>query len=102
VEGFAKVGTTGDLKPGDMKVVRTPKGKRLLIHAAGKFYAIDPECTHQGCDLADGSLSGTTLTCACHFAEFNVVTGQVEGGPAPEPVKTYAVNVVGDEVWVAA
>ena len=102
MEGFAKVGTTGDLKPGAMKVVRTPKGRRLLVNAAGKFYAIDPACTHQGCDLGDGSLEGTTVTCPCHFAEFDVTTGEVEGGPAPEPAKTYMVNVVGNEVWVAA
>jgi 3-phenylpropionate/trans-cinnamate dioxygenase ferredoxin subunit len=101
MEGFAKVGMTRDLAPGTMKVVRTPGGKRLLVNAAGSFYAIDPDCTHQGCDLVDGALSGTSVTCPCHFARFDVVTGQIVGGPATEPVQTYEVKVVGDEVWVA-
>ena len=102
MDGFAKVGVASDLRPGRMKVVRTPAGKRLLINAAGRYYALSPECTHQGCDLADGDLAGTKLTCICHFAEFDVVTGQVRAGPAPEPVRTYEVRMAGDEVWVAA
>jgi 3-phenylpropionate/trans-cinnamate dioxygenase ferredoxin component len=101
MEGFTNVGTTKTLGTGKMRVVRTPGGKRLLLNVAGQYYAIAAECTHQGCDLVDGILEGAKLTCVCHFAEFNVVTGAVEGGPAPEPIGVYLVRVEGDSVWVA-
>ena len=88
------------LKPGNMKVVRTPSGKRLLVNVGGKVHALATDCTHQGCDLADGSLEGGRLTCMCHFAEFDAATGRVLAGPATEPVRSYQVELRADGVWV--
>ncbi len=101
MEGFAKVGNTSVLSPGTMKLVRTPNGKRLLVNLRGKYYALAPECTHQGCSLVDGKLEGDSVFCFCHFAEFKVTTGQVLEGPAEEPLKTYEVRIEDSELWVA-
>ena len=46
-------------------------------------------------------LDGFALECAKHGAQFDVRTGKVLAPPALIPVKTFQVQVVGDEVQVA-
>ncbi len=65
-----------------------------------KYYAFDDTCTHEQCSLADGDLSGTVIICPCHDGEFDVTTGEVLDGPPEEPLLTYPVRVVGDEVQI--
>ena len=78
-----------------------PSGTRVLLaNVGGTFYAIDNTCTHMGCSLSDGRLDGTVVQCACHGSRFEVSTGDVVGGPAQRPVRSYPVQVVGDEVEV--
>jgi nitrite reductase/ring-hydroxylating ferredoxin subunit len=45
-------------------------------------------------------LTGTTVTCVCHGAEFDVRTGKVLAPPATVPVKVYAVQVAGDSLQI--
>ncbi len=64
------------------------------------YYAFDDTCTHEQCSLADGDLSGTTIICPCHDGEFDITTGEVLDGPPEEPLLTYPVKVVGDEIQI--
>ena len=98
--GFVQVAKVGDIGPGDMKLVTSGDRALVLINVEGALYAMDNECTHAGCDLADGELEGNLLECICHGSRFNVMTGAVENPPAEEPVQTYAVRIDGDDVLV--
>ena len=98
--GFVKAAKVGELGPGDMKLVEAGDRVLVLINVEGVLYALDNECTHQGCDLADGELEGNILECSCHGSRFNVMTGAVENPPAEEPVQTYAVRIEGEDVLV--
>jgi nitrite reductase/ring-hydroxylating ferredoxin subunit len=72
----------------------TVNGNRIAVAKVGDdFYAFGDTCTHQGCSLAQGQLSGTTVTCPCHGSEFNVTTGEVLHGPAREPVRSYRIRL---------
>ncbi len=65
----------------------------------GKFYAIDNVCAHQHfAMLHQGILEDLTVTCPMHGWTFSLETGRATVGSGR--VKTYAVKVVGDEVWV--
>jgi len=66
----------------------------------GRLYAFDDAGTHQGCSLANGDLDGTTLTCACHGARFDVTSGAVLHGPAERPVRSRTVQVEGDDLLI--
>lgn len=78
-----------------------PKVPRIaLANVDGTFYAIDDKCTHLGCSLGDGQLTGTVVRCACHGSQFDVTTGTVIQGPAKTPVQAHASQVVGDDVQV--
>ena len=78
-----------------------PKGLRIaLANVDGTIHAIDDTCTHRGCSLGDGKLTGSVVQCACHGSRFDVTTGAVVGGPAETPVSSYPTQVVGDDVQV--
>ena len=94
------VAKVGELAAGEMKLVEAGERAIVLLNVEGELYALDNECTHAGCDLADGDLEGNILECPCHGSKFNVATGAVENPPAEEPVPTYAVSIEGDDVLV--
>ena len=90
---------------------QVPVGGKLLAEVDGRpialfrlddgFYAIDDVCTHDGGPLAEGELEGAAVRCPRHGARFDVRTGKALGFPAFEPVTTHAVDVRGDDVYVA-
>ena len=86
--------------PAEGELVPITIGDRRLVvlSVEGSVYALDDECTHQQCSLATGELEDSTLICPCHFAEYDVRTGEVLGGPAPRALQTYAANVIDGEL----
>jgi len=66
------------------------------------FYATDDTCTHAQTSLAAGDidLEECTVECPYHASLFDIRTGNVLSLPASKPLKTYRVNVVGDEVFI--
>ena len=85
-----------DLNPGDV-VATDVRGTPIAIaNIAGTYYAFDDTCTHEQCSLADGELSGSTIACMCHGAEFDVRTGKVLAPPAPAPIKVYPIRINGE------
>ena len=79
------------------------RGTRIAVaNVGGTDYAFDDTCTHEQCSLAEGDLAGTTVSCMCHGAEFDVRTGKVLAPPAPLPVKVYRTRVEGDALQIEA
>ena len=95
----AKVSEIPD--PGKMLV---EVGERLvvLIHAAGRFYALDDVCTHDGGPLSEGPLDPDSGTIACprHGARFDIRSGAALTMPATKPTKAHEVKVEGNDVFV--
>ena len=61
----------------------------------GDVVAYSAICTHQGCVVA---AAGSKFECPCHGSVFDAATGDVEVGPALEPLASVAVTVDGDRV----
>jgi 3-phenylpropionate/trans-cinnamate dioxygenase ferredoxin subunit len=72
-----------------------------VFNVDGEFLAIDDTCTHQDASLADGWLEGCTVECPLHASCFDLRTGQPSGPPAKTPVRTHAVSVVDEVVYVS-
>jgi len=71
------VATLGDLWEGDITDVRLGDELILLVHlAGGNIRAYQGYCPHQKTILADGKLDGNILTCAAHFWQFDLSTGE--------------------------
>jgi 3-phenylpropionate/trans-cinnamate dioxygenase ferredoxin subunit len=93
----AKVSEVPD--PGRM-LVEVEDRLVVLVHAAGRFYAIDDVCTHDGGPLGEGELDGFTIACPRHGAKFDVRDGRALTMPATQPTVVHEVKVQGDEVLV--
>ena len=77
------------------------RGKELaLFKVDGKIYCVSNICTHVGGPLSDGDINKTIVTCPWHFAQFDITTGKLISGPAMKDVKSYAVKIDGDDVYV--
>ena len=66
----------------------------------GELYATDNTCSHAFAVLTDGLLDGDIVECPLHGGCFNVKTGEGQGDPVTEDIKTYPVRVVDDNIEV--
>ena len=98
--GFVKVAKSGDISPGQSKLVEVSGKKIALFNVEGSFYAIDDTCTHRGGPLSEGVLEGKQVTCPWHGAIYDVTTGEVLSPPAPQGVARSNVRVEGSDIEV--
>lgn len=97
---IVKVTTIKDIDLGKMKAFKV-EGKEIAIaNVEGEFIAFDDTCTHAYCSLAGSYLEGNTITCYCHGAQFDIKSGDVISGPAQIPLKTYQVQIKGDDLYI--
>ena len=77
-------------------------GKRILLaNVDGHFYATDDTCTHEDASLSTGFLKGEWVKCPLHGSRFNVRNGEVVDEPADVNLRTYAVRIDGNDVWLS-
>ena len=89
-----------ELEDGQGLAVEVDGRSVALFRVGGAFYALGGECTHEGGPLAEGELSGTTVTCPWHGARFDLETGAVRALPAVEDEPVYEVTVHDGGVFV--
>ena len=99
-KNMSKVALVGDLAPGEATVVEADGRCIALFNVEGTYYALDNTCTHRGGPLGEGKLNGSVVTCPWHHGQFDVRTGEVVERPGRGTVKTYRVQVEGDEVFI--
>lgn len=104
---FQKVAKVSEIKEGQMKKMAVGDKTFLIANVGGKFYAMGNICTHEQCHLDEGELEVATLTCPCHFAQFDVHSGKVLRGPnytppdTIEPEPTFEVKIEGEDILLA-
>jgi len=72
----------------------------LLCNVGGDIYAVEDVCTHDGGPLDQGELEENRIMCPRHGATFDVRTGAALTLPAVMPVRTYAVRIEDDAVFI--
>ena len=99
---FHKVGPASDYPDPSSTLVEVDDCVVALIHAAGRFYALDDVCTHDGGPLSDGPLDpdGKTIACPRHGAKFDLATGGAVSMPATKPTTAHEVKVEDGQVLV--
>ena len=98
---FERVATRADVPAGSVGVFQVNGRSIALANLDGeRFYALDNVCTHDNGPLGEGRIQAETVECPRHGARFDVKTGQVRALPAVRPVRTYPVELDGDEVRV--
>ena len=99
-ETFVKVAQTGDLSPGQMKLVELGDERILLVNLNGQYHAVDEVCTHAFAPLSEGDISGAEVECPLHGSVFSAESGEVLSPPADQPLTVYSVRVEGNDVLV--
>ena len=96
------IGTIETLPEGDIRLASMPDGTNLAIYnVGGTIYATADLCTHGEASLSEeGILTGNIVECPWHFGTFDVTDGKPTGMPCTVPLKTFAVKVIEDNVYV--
>ncbi len=95
---FTPVGRADDIPPGEMRPFQVGGEDIAVANVEGAFHAFGDVCTHAFCNLSDGDLEGSTVTCACHGSQFDVTSGAVLRGPAQRPVGSRSLQIQDDDV----
>jgi len=90
---------TSDLAPGSVMCFDHGETGLAVFNIDGQFYVTDDRCTHGLSSLSEGVLMGDEIECSMHFGTFDVKTGQPTGAPCSIALRTYKVEVRGDEVF---
>jgi nitrite reductase/ring-hydroxylating ferredoxin subunit len=96
---FVCAGSLADLKAKGRVVVHGRHSPILVVHDAGRVFALDNRCPHMGFPLDRGSVEDGILTCHWHHARFDLASGCTFDLWADD-VPTCPVEVRGSEVWV--
>jgi nitrite reductase/ring-hydroxylating ferredoxin subunit len=100
--GFVKVAKTGELSPGDKKLVNIGDQRILLVNVDGSYYAVDEVCPHALAFLSMGQLYNDEVVCPLHGSAFDIKTGAVLSPPAMDSLAVYPVKVEGEHILVGA
>jgi 3-phenylpropionate/trans-cinnamate dioxygenase ferredoxin subunit len=92
----------GELGPGEMRLVEAGGRKIGVFNCDGELLAIEDRCSHDDGPLAEGPLdcAAGTVECPRHGSIFDLRSGRPKSLPAYQPVATFPVSVVGDEIVV--
>jgi p-cumate 2,3-dioxygenase ferredoxin subunit len=96
------VGTIADFPEGEIRPATMPDGTNLAIYnVEGALYATADLCTHGEASLSEeGILTGKIVECPWHFGTFDVTDGKPTGMPCTVPLRTFAVKVIENNVYV--
>lgn len=90
----------GELAPGSSKVIDIEGALIAVFNINGEFFAIEDICTHDGGELASGTLIGDQIICPRHGAKFCVRTGEALSAPAYEPTAKFPVRIENGNIQV--
>ena len=99
---LVRVAERAELLAGERKVVEHGEHEVLVLALGDCIYAVGNICTHDEVWLDDGILhpDSCEIECPMHEGRFDLRTGAATHEPAEDPVPTYPVRIVGDEVFV--
>jgi 3-phenylpropionate/trans-cinnamate dioxygenase ferredoxin subunit len=99
VSDWIRVGTRGELLPGEFKVVWDGDVPIAVYNIDGELYAVEDTCTHDGGDLAGGEVFGFEVECPRHGARFDLRSGAVTAPPAVVPIASFPVREADGAIW---
>jgi nitrite reductase/ring-hydroxylating ferredoxin subunit len=98
---FEAVARTPELGPGEVREVEAHGETLALLNVGQTYYALAARCPEDRVNLArDGRLQGDRLECPVDHALYDVRTGRRVAGPAGPGLRTYAIEIDGNEIRV--
>jgi len=98
---FVTVGKADEIAEGEAKAFPVNGQEIAVSRVDGALVAFSDICTHRQCNLSlGGEIEGTTIECECHGSVFDMKTGAVIDGPAPDPIATFEVRDEGGDLQI--
>ncbi len=97
---WIKVAVKSQLQDDEVLGVQVDGHPVALYKDKGEFFATDNVCTHAQALMSEGYLEDGCIECPLHQARFDVRSGKALCAPATVDLKTYAVQIEGDDVYV--
>lgn len=89
-----------DVPAGGAIKVETGNLALAVFNLDGRIYVTDDACTHGPGSLSEGYIEGDVVECNFHNGAFHIPTGAVAAPPCIVPLRTYAVTVERDQVYI--
>lgn len=91
--GWVRVCGRADLLPGEFQLAYDGDTAIAVFNIDGELFAIEDVCTHDGGELAGGTIDGDQVICPRHGARFCVRTGEALSAPAYEPTAKFPLRI---------
>lgn len=100
---MTRVCNVGDVPSNGVKQISLPAfdDEFAVYNLGGDFFVTDDMCTHGMVSLAGGDVEEGQIICPLHGGAFDIRTGAATELPCRVKLRTYAVEVRGDEVFAA-
>ena len=97
---WERAATRGDLEDREMLGVRVHGHPVALFVLADGLFATSNVCPHMGALLSHGCVVQGFVECPMHHALFDIRTGESDGSVTDRRVRTYAVKLEGDDIYI--
>lgn len=97
---IVRVGTTHEIRPGQMVCVEIDGLPIALANVGGSIYAFGDVCRHEGGPLSAGVLIEDTVTCPWHGWTYSIRTGKSIVPPVGLRIPIYPVQIEGEDVFI--
>ncbi len=98
---FVRAARKDEIPAGSIREFQVDGLTVAIAHVGSRFYAVNNTCLHRGGPLGQGLLQGVAVTCPWHGWQYDVTTGKLTMNPAAS-LKTYTIEVRGDDLWIDA
>jgi len=89
-----------DLGPGERRIVEYESEPIAVFNCDGQLFAIEDRCSHDDGPLAEGEWNPDECTVECprHGSLFDLRTGKPKTLPAFQPVRTFPVEIIDENI----
>jgi 3-phenylpropionate/trans-cinnamate dioxygenase ferredoxin subunit len=93
VSDWIDVSLCSQMASGEHRIVDVDGTEVAVFNIDGDFYAIEDVCTHDGAEIASGTLQDHQIICPRHGARFCVKTGKALKAPAYQDLLCFPVRI---------
>src|SRR4029078_1617844 len=97
---WAKAASLSEVPEGQSLGVKVGGTPIALYNLRGEIFATHGICTHALALLSEGWVEDGKIECPLHQCQFNIRTGKALCAPLTEDLRTYAVKLEGDNIFV--
>ena len=97
---WQRVASSGEIDEGGVLGVDVDGSHVALYRLSGEIFATAGICTHALALLSEGWVEDGRIECPLHQGQFDIRTGQALCPPVTEDLRTYAVKVEGNDIFL--